>query len=562
MPRKGAEIEYIEVPDNKRNMNKSKLIAIIFFLALIAGACKPKDEDSGPRMKELADQFFLLEDTVWIDDAIFISPISTFEMIGAAKYQGFYFCIFRDEQIYEHRICKNRLLVFPEDGKEVKEVDLPYELKYDYYGDLFVRHDTLFLKPYYCEHGYFFNMEQWKWQPLELIPDVIYEDNQYNVAYVDMGEWGAYTWFMEKPSETKAKVNQYIMAQYLSRIIKKDNVYYFIHGHKVDTLISLKGKAQLCENDHTYEAVVRDGYKYLYSLGSWKSEDSLTTTPVPTLFQFEGVDEDNWWDEKVYDTLFHNAFLTDNQLYYVVNTKESSYIAQLKDDKMHNVIDFGRRYDFFKWYGSRRGLNAAPNQCFMLFRENENSYGVMEIQDKLIHIRHIKHKQDTLPYIGTDNIEPLLTYLLNHFDHLTYTQVDEMEKSLQATSYGRFKELANKYYPDEYQTGKYKQIDYYTVIDDKQMFTVSYCVNTSSSMVSGAFFDWDKNPKSDIGYNDYYELGLEKQKTEEVRRILTRLTGKDPVRKVGESTYLLWEYRNLTIKLYKEGRMVMYLTGE
>ena len=157
MPRKGAEIEYIEVPDNKRNMNKSKLIAIIFFLALIAGACKPKDEDSGPRMKELADQFFLLEDTVWINDAVFISPISTLEMIRAVKYQGFYFCIFREVQIYEHWVSKNRLLVFPEDGKEVKEVDLPYELKYDYYSDLFVRHDTLFLKPYYCEHGYFFN---------------------------------------------------------------------------------------------------------------------------------------------------------------------------------------------------------------------------------------------------------------------------------------------------------------------------------------------------------------------------------------------------------------------
>ena len=558
MPRKGAEIEYIEVPDNNRNMNKSKLIAIIFFLALIAGACKPKDEDSGSKMKELADQFFLLEDTVWIDDAIFISPISTFEMIGAAKYQGFYFCIFRDEQIYEHRICKNRLLVFPKDGKEVKEVDLPYELKYDYYRDLFVRHDTLFLKPYYCEHGYFFNMEQWKWQPLELIPDVIYEDNQYNVAYVDMGEWGAYTWFMEKPSETKAQVNQYIMAQYLSRIIKKDNVYYFIHGHKVDTLISLKGKAKLCENDHTYEAVVRDGYKYLYSLGSWKSEDSLTTTPVPTLFQFEGVDEDNWWDEKVYDTLFHNAFLTDNQLYYVVNTKGNTYIAQLVGDKLNNVIDFGHRYDFFKWYGN--GHNLAPNQCFLQFKENDNSYGVMEIQDKLIHILHFILKQDTLPYTGTDNIEPLLNYLFNQFDHLTYAQVDKMEKSLQATCYGRFKELANDYFPAEYQTGKYKRINYYTVIDDKQMFTVSYCVNESNSMVKGAFFDWDKNPKSDISYNDYYELGIEKQKTEEVRRILTRLIGREPLKRVERSTYLLWEYRNITIKLYEDGRMVMYLT--
>lgn len=529
-------------------------------MAFIAGACKPKDEDSGPKMKELANQFFLLEDTVWIDDAIFISPISTFEMIGAAKYQGFYFCIFEEKQIYEHWLCKNRLLVFSEDGKEVEEVDLPYELKNDYYGDFFVRHDTLFLKPYLCEqNGYYFDMELWKWQPGKQIPDVIYEDNQYNVVNMDMGEWGAYTWFMEKPSESKTKVNQYIMAQYLSRIVKKDNVYYFIYDHEVDTLSSLLGKSQLCKSDQIYEVVVHDVSNFIHQIDSF---DWLKTEPVPTLFQFEGVDDDNWWGEKVYDTLFHTAFLTDNQLYYVVNTKGNTYIAQLKDVKLHNVIDFGRRYDFFKWYGSRLGLNAAPNQSFLLFRENENSSGVMEIQDKLIHIRHFIHRQDTLPYIGTDNIEPLLTYLLNQFDHLTYTQVKEMEKSLRATSYGRFKELANKYYPAEYQTGKYKQINYYTVIDDKQMFTVSYCVNKSSSMVSGAFFDWGKNPKSDISYNDYYELGLGKQKSEEVRRILTQLTGKEAVKKVERSTYLLWEYRNLTIKLYEEGRMVMYLTGE
>ena len=458
-------------------------------------------------------------------------------------------------------------MVISEDGKNIVEVSLPKDFQGNSYGDLFVRHDTLFLRPYQdCEEqsGYYFDMDTWYWKPVEGISNMIYEDDLYSVAVIDVGEWGSYTWFIEKNfiQKKKASSRQYLMPGKLSRIIKKNNVYYFIRGSKVDTLISLKGKAQLCENNHTYEAVVRDGYKYLYSLGSWRSEDSLTTTPVPTFFQFEGSSDIEGWGEKIYDTLFYNAFLTDNQLYYVVNTKENTYIAQLKDDKLHNIVDFGRRYDFFKWYNSNRGLNEAPNQCFLLFRENENSFGVMEIQDKLIHIRHFIHKQDTLPYIGTDNIEPLLTYLLNQFDHLTYTQVDEMEKSLQATSYGRFKELANEYYPAEFQTGKYKQIKYYTVIDDKQMFTMSYCVNKSNSMVSGAFFEWDKNPKSDIGYNDYNELSLEKQKTEEVRRILTQVTGKEPVIKVERSTYLLWEYRNLSIKLYEEGRMVMYLKGE
>ena len=441
-------------------MNKSKLIAIVFCLVIIAGACKPKDEYSGPKMKELADQFFLLEDTVWINDAVFISPISTFEMIRTVKYRGFYFCIFREVQIYEHWVCKNRLLVIPDDGKEIVEVDLSYyDLKRDYIGDLYVLHDTLFITSYFCEQkGYFFDMELWKWQPVKQISDA----------------------------------------------------------------------------------------------------DWLKTEPVPTLFQFEGDVDTERWESKTYDTLFENAFLTDNQLYYVVNTKGNTYIAQLVGDKLNNVIDFGHRYDFFKWYGN--GHNLAPNQCFLQFKENDNSYGVMEIQDKLIHIRHFILKQDTLPYIGTDNIEPLLNYLLNQFDHLTYAQVDKKEKSLQATCYGRFKELANDYFPAEYQTGKYKRINYYTVIDDKQMFTVSYCVNESNSMVKGAFFDWDKNPKSDISYNDYYELGIEKQKTEEVRRILTRLIGREPVKRVERSTYLLWEYRNITIKLYEDGRMVMYLT--
>lgn len=538
-------------------MNKSKLIAIIFFLALIAGACKPKDEDSSPKMKELADQFFLLEDTVWINDAVFISPISTLEMIRAVKYRGFYFCIFREVQIYEHWVSKNRLLVISEDGKEVVEVDLSYyDLQRDYVGDLYVRHDTLFIKPYYsCEQkGYFFDMELWKWQPVKQISDVIYEDNQYSIAYIDMGEWGAYNWFMEKPYDTKTDVNQYIMTKNISRIIKKDNVYYFIHGHKVDTLSSLLGKAQLCKPDQTYEVVARDNSKFMHQIDN---SDWLKTEPVPTLFQFEGDVDTEWWESKTYDTLFENAFLTDNQLYYVVNTKGNTYIAQLVGDKLHNVIDFGHRYDFFKWYGN--GHNLAPNQCFLQFKENDNSYGVMEIQDKLIHIRHFILKQDTLPYIGTDNIEPLLNYLLNQFDHLTYAQVDKKEKSLQATCYGRFKGLANDYFPAEYQTGKYKRINYYTVIDDKQMFTVSYCVNESNSIVKGAFFDWDKNPKSNLSYNDYYELGIEKQKTGEVRRILTRLIGREPVKRVERSTYLLWEYRNIIIKLYEDGRMVMYL---
>lgn len=543
-----------------------------------------------------AQQFKVVEDTIRINAADYISPISEFTMKWSAKYHGFYFCIFKDQQIYDHWIWRNRLLVISEDRKDIVEVSLPKDFQGNYYGDLFVRHDTLYLSPYHLRNeqgGYYFDMDTWQWIPVEVVSNVIYDDDQYSVAVVDMGEWGAYTWFMEKKisyvdtrystpqistniweSSTSVTVkpaqprieefhHQYIMPEKLSRIIKKDNVYFFIRSGKVDTLISLKGKAQLCKNDHTYEAVVRDGYKYLYSLGTWKSPDSLSITPVPTLFHFtDREDKDSFWGEKTYDTVFSDAFLTNGDIYYLINTKKKTYIAQLENGKLLNKFDFGRQYPFFQTYDCFRGNNPAPNQCFKQFKEDKNSFGVLEIQDTLIHIRHILHNQDSLPHVGTDNIEPLLQFLLNHLDHLTLSQTDSVEKALQATCQGELKELANLYYPDEYQTGEYERYSYYTVVDSKKTLSVNYCVHKSDSVVKGVFFEWLKTNIYNLNTRSSGKMDNVETKHTEVCKILTHLTGKEPVKKIERSTYLLWEYYNITIKLYEDGRMVMYLTEE
>ena len=515
-----------------------------------------------------AQQFKVVEDTIRINAPDFISPISDFEMKWVAKYHGFYFCIFEDQQIYDHWIRRNRLLVISEDGEKIVEESLPKDFQGNSYGDLFVRHDTLFLRPYQnCEEqsGYYFDTDAWHWMPVEGISNMIYEDDQYSVAVIDVGEWGSYTWFIEKtfPQKEKTSSHQYLMPGKLSRIIKKDSVYYFIPGYKVDTLISLKGKAQLCENNQTYEAVVRDGCRYLYSLGTWKSPDSLRTTPVPTLFHFTGrEDEDNWWGGRTYDTVFSDAFLTNGDLYYLVNTKKKTYIAQLEDGKLLNKFDLGHRYRFFRWNDCFRGENPAPNQCFKQFEENKNSYGVLEIMDTLIHICHIVHNQDSLPYIGTDNIEPLLQFLLNNLDHLPLSQMDSVEKILQATCQGEFKELANLYYPDKYQTGKYKRYNYFTVVDSKETLSVKYCVHQSDSIVCGAFFEWIETNIYNSNTRSSGRMDDVETKQKEVRQILTRITGKGPVKSGKKNKYLLWEYRNITVKLYEDGRMVMYLAGK
>ncbi len=539
-----------------------------------------------------AQQFRLVEDTVLINASDFISPVSTFYMKWAAKYHGYYFCIFKEQQLYGSGRDKHRLLVISEDEKNVVEVKLPDDFNNNSYGDIFVRHNTLYLRPSYHneQSGYYFDMRVWKWKPVRVIPNIIYDDDQYSIAYIDIGEWGYYTWFIEKnvsnvyiqknsmssiisdirdnttsvrikPFNTEVKdvCNQYIMYRKLSRIIKKDSVYYFIGRGRVDTLISLNGKAQLCEYGDKYEDAAFHQRTFISNV--YNSHQKLE--PIPTLFAFTSNDEDElWFKEKAYDTVFKNAFLTNDDIYYLVNTKNKTYIAQLKDGILQEKFDFGRQYSFYEWYDCYRGVNFAPNQCFNKFKENQNSYGILEIKDTIIHVFHIIHNQDSLSYLGTDNIEPRLKFLLDHLENLKFSKIDSVEKSLRATGQGEFGDLANNYYPDKYQTGKYERYSYYTVIDSKKTLSVDYCVHKSDSVVRGAFFNW----RITNYYNSYSQVWKYidvEQKFEEIRQILTRLTGEAPVTSysgAGKIQYLEWNYNHVKVQLYVSGRMVMYLT--
>lgn len=516
-----------------------------------------------------AQQFRLVEDTVRINASDYISPISEFKMRWSVKYKSFYFCIFCEQQLYLNSLHKHRLLVFPENGKSVIEVELPDKFRDNVYGDLFVRNDTLYLKPYNDGMGgYYFDMDAWQWKPVDVISDVIYDDDRYSVATLDFGEWGDYTWFIEKeqvndgtgvgcnPDKSKAVVSQYIMPGKLNRIIRKDNVYYFIHGNRVDTLASLIGKARHCTSGVRYE----DAYDY-YFLSKVYGQEWTDVAPVPTLFSFTGRDgTSDWWpfEGKTYDTTISNAVLYNGDIYYLVNDTKKTYVAGLEDGRLVEKLDLGRRYRFFRWVDCYRGVNRSSDYCYLQFAVSKNEYGILEMKDDEVHVCHIIHNQDSLPHIGTDNIERRLRFLLNNFDNLHLDRVDSVERSLRTTCYGEFLALSNAYYPDEYQTGAHKKYCYFNVIDKKQTLIVAYCVHRCDSLVNGVYFDWTITNCYSCNERSYGDPDNVDKKCAEVRQILTRLTGKYPDRPINKNSCLKWRYRNLTIELYNRGRMVMY----
>ena len=122
--------------------------------------------------------------------------------------------------------------------------------------------------------------------------------------------------------------------------------------------------------------------------------------------------------------------------------------------------------------------------------------------------------------------------------------------------------MANLYYPDDYQTGEYERYSYYTVVDPEVTLSVDYCVHKSDSLVRGAFFEWIKTNVYNSSWRSSEEIDHVEKKHSQVRRILTRLTGKEPVKSDEKIKYLKWSYHHITIELYESGRMVMYLTEE
>ena len=546
---------------NKTVMNHHRHTPLVMILAslLLLLAVQPAKGQQ---------QFSVIRDTVQINAADYFNPISTVGMKWSVAYQDWYFCIFDEMDVFEFWRRQNVFLAISKDGKTIRKVDCPDNFKNNYYGDLYVWHDTLFLHTYYSTHdplGYYFDLKQWEWVPTNGVSNLIYEDDSYQVAFEDVGEWGMYTWFMEKTGRSGKKLgdnpNQYIRSGRISRIIRMDSVYYFIHSNSVVSTPVAGAKGILCNDTTAYYVGANLDYAFLDFYLPTQIKNENKEEPFPTLFKFTGkkVVSTDWWNEgktvTKYDTLFNQAFRIKDQLFCITTAPKNTFIAQIRNNKAVKVYDFGRKYDFFYPNGMFRGKNLANNRCFLQFNKDFYTYGMMDVEDSIIRIRYLVHNQDTLPIVGKDNIKPLLEYLLNHLDSLSLDDLRRYESQLNGTGNHLFREV-NGYFPNKYQKNdKYKCTSFYKIVNKKQTLITEYCVHLPDSMVKGVYLEWVKTNFFD---SDHYSGGAcdnVASKCAEVSAILTQITGNTPQQ---GKNHKKWTHKNLTIELYDDGRMVIY----
>ena len=526
--------------------------------------------------RQSGQQFSVVQDTLHINAPDYFTPYTRIELQWSVPYQDWYFCIFEENDIYEPWRNQYVFLAISKDGKNIRKLDCPKEFNLHTSGDLYVRQDNLFLYiPYdlFDPRYYCFDLKQWKWKPAKGESNLLYEDDAYQIAAVNMGEWGSYTWFIDKQRNNDEMRNihtQYVRPYVVSeRVIRLDSIYYFVHPYGI-YITSVKGpKGVLCDDSTSYRIGEERDYRFIGGLFYWPilNETGIKVDSFPSYFHFTGkkvVGNDSWKESTVtrydsitqYDTVINQAFLSNNQLYCIVTTPKNSFISQIRDEKMIPELDLGERYDFSRHRGSFRNVNLADNKCFLQFEEDFSTYGLMDVEDRTIRIRHLVIHQDTLPFVGTDNVKPLLEFLLMRLGNLSLDELRRYETQLGGICYQKYRD-PNGYFPDEYQNkDKYFSPTFYKRVNSQQTFVTEYCVSMSDSMVKKVFMEWVKTNFFNSHLYRYKTCDNLAAKCAEISEIVSKITGTKPKR---EKNYLKWTFNGLTIKLYeKDGRMVIF----
>lgn len=342
--------------------------------------------------------FIVKTDTFFVNLSDIQSSNGDFSLKRSTKYDDYYFCHFTQQATNAYGKNGEFLLAFSLDGKEIRPVPIPEKAKGDFYFDLFSWQNTLYWK----HHGnqyYQFNLTQWNWEAINDIPDIIYEDSTYCVFHKNFGEWGRFSWFVEKSPQWKVTSNngllqhnldpnQYGQCRALSRILSNEDCYLFVFPTQVEqtpkTYVGSK-----CLPECNYQNVSRSSCKEIRYDCSFKADTIYHCQSHPTEKYHS-----EWRGFVDYDTTICGAFKTNGQIYYLVNTPNTTLISKLQRQRMECVMDLGIKCNFIKMYNSFRGRNIADNREFLHFSVDSQTYGIIDIVDNVVRIHFLVPNQD------------------------------------------------------------------------------------------------------------------------------------------------------------------------
>jgi len=267
----------------------------------------------------------LTVDTINIDLKRIVRPASRVSLIHAVKYNDKYYCFFQEQGLYSFRIEKKYFLIISKIGTILEIIKIPSEIEQGGLNfDFFKRKDSLLIKTYLDKTSFYFDAEKLKWKKINELDDRVFEDDNFIIEYLDFGEWGQRTWFIDKKTK-----KEYVISASSKIVNKLRGKYYFTNGSEIRE-IDNPYKLKLCDKDYYYEKAKIDIYnENNYLIGSNLIYRDTTFSE---------------WDFEESKRYIETSFVFKNQLLQFYTDSSSTYIAKIKNGKIVPIQNLGKKF--------------------------------------------------------------------------------------------------------------------------------------------------------------------------------------------------------------------------
>ncbi len=512
-------------------MKKSILLLLLFFFAIQSFAQEHKINIS--------------IDTTYIKLKHITKPAINISLKNAVKFNNKYYCIIKEIPLTESSWNRNKFIIISDNGESVREVVLPDNFINTFYTDLFIYNDRVTIKDYYDLKTYYLDTIQYKWIQTEEADDLIYEDEEFYVTYMDFGEWGSTTWFRDKKTNEEYDIIGY------KDVFRLNGDFYLI-GYGGVNILKDVSKLKLSKEDYYYKKIKEEKALKNQLFGS---------TNEPELISYFQETPYDIYSRENYSSII-TSFISDNKLYHICSDSTKKYIGYISNKNMVIIDTLPDDIQMFNMYNSYRCRIQKDNSQIIKFDQkgDENQFGFIEITDNDIKVRYFIHDIDSVDYIGEERFEmafdSIFNYLIYNKD-ITISQIDSIENI-----YGGI-DTKLVFTKENTRDSKHNLVGgkrYFIIRDSIISNRIDYFFTENDSLVRQINFEWDKTPtykRIDVGFmtllDPFAESPYKKDfdiKFNEILEKITNLLEKPKVEKGENFTLYTWE---------KEGEFLLKL---
>lgn len=311
-------------------------------------------------------------------------------------------------------------------SKTTIKIKMPKELQ-SYYTALYKYRDTIFSADYYDKTTYFLNKKN-SFIKTNKAKDLVLENNKYKIYSIDLGEFGGYTWFIKK------KTNSEYGIPFFAPIINElENQYYFT----TDYSIIKASKIEYLKKAITkYESINEN--EIIKIIDTLNNDQPYIEKNLTSLFKNK-----NYYNPKYY---FITSFKANEKIYHIYKKNKRLHIGILLNNKLKSIYHFDKKIKPVKFENDYRTKIYNNQQTIQFRTDNKYLNGVIEISDNklnIIYINNTKHIYINSEDEAIDWFEKSLNKYIANFKEIKIEEIKIIEQEIYSreikTTYKNFR---------------------------------------------------------------------------------------------------------------------------